>query len=60
MRDLRIPIGFFFALIGAILAITGLVAENRAPLETGNLNLYCGVCMLVFAGVMLWLARRSS
>jgi hypothetical protein len=60
MRDLRIPIGLFFALAGVILAVTGLVTENRAPLETANVNLYCGVSILIFGGVMLWLARRRS
>lgn len=60
MRDLRIPIGLFFALAGVILAATGLVTENRAPLETANVNLYCGVSILIFGGVMLWLARRKS
>ena len=60
MRDLRIPIGAFFTLIGAVLGVTGLVAENRAPLESANINLYCGISMLVFGGLMLWLARRGS
>ena len=60
MRDLRTPIGIFFTLIGLILAITGVVTGNRAPLETANVNLYCGVAMLVFGGVMWWLARRNS
>jgi hypothetical protein len=60
MRDLRIPIGSFFTLVGVILAITGVVTANRAALETVNVNLYCGLSMLVFGGVMLWLARRSS
>jgi hypothetical protein len=60
MRDLRIPIGVFFALAGVILAVTGLVTENRAPLETANVNLYCGVSILIFGGVMLWLARRRT
>jgi hypothetical protein len=60
MRDLRIPIGWFFALAGVILAVTGLVTENRAPLETANVNLYCGVSILIFGGVMLWLARRRT
>jgi hypothetical protein len=60
MRDLRIPIGWFFTLAGVILAVTGVVTQNRAPLETVNVNLYCGVSILVFGGVMLWLARRSS
>ena len=60
MRDLRIPIGLFFTLAGLTLAVTGAVSGNRAPLVTANVNLYCGVSMLVFGGVMLWLARRSS
>ncbi len=60
MRDLRIPIGLFFTLVGLILAVTGAVTGNRAPLETANVNLYCGASMLLFGGVMLWLARRSS
>jgi hypothetical protein len=60
MRDLRIPIGVFFALAGVILSVTGLVTENRAPLETANVNLYCGVSILIFGGVMLWLARRKT
>jgi hypothetical protein len=59
MRDLRIPIGLFFTLAGLILAVTGMVTQNRAPLETANVNLYCGVSILVFGGVMLWFARRS-
>lgn len=60
MRDLRIPIGWFFTLAGLILAVTGLVTQNRAPLETVNVNLYCGVSILAFGGLLLWLARRSS
>ena len=46
-------------LVGLITAGTGWAADYRAPLESGNLNLYCGVSMLAFGGVMLWLARRS-
>lgn len=32
----------------------------RAELTTANVNLYCGISMLVFGSVMLWLARRAS
>lgn len=60
MSDLRIPIGIFFALVGAILAATGILSDYRAPLETGNLNLFAGVIILIFGGVMLWLGRRSA
>ena len=60
MSDLRIPIGIFFTLVGLLVGIAGLAASYRAPLESGNVNLYCGISILVFGGVMLWLARRSS
>jgi hypothetical protein len=60
MNDLRIPIGSFFALVGAILCGVSLTANYQAPLESANVNLYCGVSMLVFGAVMLWLARRKS
>jgi len=60
MSDLRIPIGIFFSLVGLLVGITGLVSGYRAALGDANVNLYCGISMLVFGGVMLWLARRSS
>lgn len=60
MADLRIPIGIFFTLIGLLLGVTGLAAGYRAPLESANVNLLCGIPILIFGGVMLWLARRSS
>jgi hypothetical protein len=59
MLDLRIPSGFFFALMGIILTIYSAVAPGaRAPLTTGNVNLYCGLFMIVFGGGLLLLARR--
>jgi hypothetical protein len=57
MKDLRTPIGIFFSLIGAILAVTGVAAGYRAPLESANVNLYCGASMLIFGAVMLWLSE---
>jgi hypothetical protein len=59
MFDLRVPIGIFFALVGVILCATGFAVDYRAPLESANVNLYCGASMLVFGAIMLWLARRS-
>jgi len=49
----------FFAVIGLTLIAVGIGAESRAPLETANVNLYCGAAMLAFGAVMLWLARRG-
>jgi len=60
MNDLRVPIGGFFTLVGAILALTGVAGGGRARLETANVNLYCGAALLVFGCVMLLLAHRKS
>jgi hypothetical protein len=56
MLDLRLPTGALFALLGVLL----LTASGaRAPLTPFPVNFYCGMAMLVFAAVMLWLARKS-
>lgn len=61
MDDLRTPSGIFLALLGLILIATGLLMPGaRAPLTTENVNLYAGLCMLLFGGILLWLARRAS
>jgi hypothetical protein len=60
MNDLRIPIGSFFSLVGLIVAGAGVASGNRAPLDNTNVNLYAGIAMLLFGGLMLWLARRNS
>jgi hypothetical protein len=60
MNDLRVPIGSFFSLVGLILIAVGLAANYQAPLESANVNLYCGVSLLIFGAVMLWLSRRGA
>jgi hypothetical protein len=57
MTDLRLPIGIFFAAIGVLLIAA---PGARAPLAQVPVNAYAGACMLIFGGVMLWLARRRS
>jgi len=59
MNDLRIPIGMFFSMVGVILLIASFAGDSPAPLGPENVNLYCGISMLVFGSVMLWLARRA-
>ena len=60
MLDLRKPAGFFFALLGAILAATAFIFPDfKAPLLEMNLNLYFGVFCILFGGVFLWLARKA-
>lgn len=60
MLDLRVPSGWFFVLMGVILTTVGLFSNYSAPLTSANANLYVGACMLVFGGILLWLARRAA
>jgi hypothetical protein len=56
MSDLRKPIGFFFVLVGLALSAMPFA---QAPLTTMPVNLYAGLSMAAFGGVMLWLAYRK-
>jgi hypothetical protein len=60
MLDLRVPSGWFFVLMGVILTTVGLFTNYSAPLTPVNVNLYTGISMLVFGGVLLWLSRRTT
>ena len=56
--DLRLPIGALFVLFGAILAGDGLIA-HRLVLGI-NVNLWWGLVMLLFGGLMLVFAAQSK
>lgn len=55
--DLRLPIGWLFTLLGAVLTITGLV---DGTLVLGlDVNLYWGAVVLAFGAGSWWLACRA-
>ena len=59
--DLRLPMGLMFSLVGALLTIYGLVSD-RAIYQRSlgiNVNLWWGLVLVVFGGVMLRLAMRG-
>jgi hypothetical protein len=61
MLDLRIPIGWFFAIVGALLLAMGVFApDTRAALTPANVNLYCGLPMTLFGAFLLFLAWRAA
>ena len=63
MLDIKIPIGLMFFVFGVILTIYGFISRNDTELYrkslSHNVNLWMGVLMLVFGGVMLLLVRRK-
>lgn len=62
--DIRIPIGLMFAIIGLIITIFGLFTNSDTAMYAKslsiNINLWMGLLMLAFGGVMLFLARKSK
>ncbi len=60
--DLRVPIGLMFGVLGLLLAGYGLLGDPaiyRASLGI-NVNLWSGLGMAVFAGLMLLGAWHSA
>jgi hypothetical protein len=61
--DIRIPIGLMFLIIGAILAVFGLVSDPQMYQLHSlgiNVNLGWGGVLLVFGVLMLLLAYRAK
>jgi drug/metabolite transporter (DMT)-like permease len=60
MDDLRRPTGFLFSLLGVILLLYAVINPSvRAPLDAEtNVNLWCGLMLLIFGGSLLWLSFR--
>jgi hypothetical protein len=56
--DIRVPTGAMFTLLGALLAIAGVLSDQRS---LGiNVNLYWGAVMLVFGATMLSFGLRAT
>ena len=58
--DIRTPVGLMFAFVGLLLVGFGLMGD-AAIYERSlgvNINLWWGLAMSGFGGLMLWLARR--
>ena len=58
--DIRWPIGLMFTLLGALLAITGLIQGPDARSLNINIDLVWGIILLVFGVLMLLGAARGG
>ncbi len=60
--DIRLPIGGMFFLFGVILAIYGLATGGNEMYQRSlgvNVNLWWGLVMLIFGGLMLIFGLKS-
>jgi hypothetical protein len=58
--DIRWPIGFMFTLLGALLALFGVLKSADSVSLGININLVWGVVLLVFGVLMLLGAARGG
>jgi hypothetical protein len=62
--DIRIPIGLLFAILGFILVAFGLYSMNDAELYARclgrNINLWTGLLMMLFGGLMLFFSLKKK
>ena len=63
MLDIKIPIGFMFSIFGLLLTIYGLVTYSNVEMYKKsfeiNVNLWSGIGMLIFGGLMILLSRKK-
>ena len=59
--DIRLPLGLLFMIFGLLLAGFGLLSAKQLYQRSlgFNINLWWGVVMLLFGGVLFVLGRRS-
>jgi hypothetical protein len=61
--DIRFPIGLMFSIFGIILTFYGLITRNDISVYTRslglNVNLWSGMTMLIFGGIMLIFVFRA-
>jgi hypothetical protein len=61
--DLRLPIGILFTIYGVMLAGYGLFTQGDGIYKKSlgiNINLWWGLALLVFGGIMLAFALRAK
>jgi hypothetical protein len=62
--DIRLPIGVLFLLLGGVLTVYGVMTRSDLQMyarsENIAINLWWGLVMLVFGGLMLFFGRRAK
>lgn len=63
MLDIKIPIGMMFTILGVMLTVYGFATINDTEMYQKtfglNINIWSGIGMLIFGGIMLILSYRK-
>lgn len=64
MIDIKLPIGLMFSILGLLLTIYGFTTMGNTEMYVKtfgiNMNLWSGLGMLVFGGLMLFFSKRNK
>ena len=64
MLDIRMPIGLLFSILGVLVLVYGLITMSDTAmyaLSQGiNINIWSGVGMSIFGGIMLFFALKAK
>jgi hypothetical protein len=60
--DIRLPIGLFFTVLGAMLVVYGFLSDPSVYARSlgYNVNVLWGSALLMFGMVMLYVGRRAQ
>lgn len=61
--DIRMPVGLLFTFMGVLLTIYGFATKGSEIYKHSlniNINIYSGICVLIFGVIMLWMAIRAQ
>lgn len=61
--DIRLPIGAMFAVLGALLAVFGIISDKAMYVERTagvNVNLWWGLILLAVGGFTYWLGMKGT
>lgn len=61
--DVRLPIGLLFSLLGLVIAIFGFATLGSEIYKHSlniNINIYSGICLLIFGMLMLFFSIRKK
>jgi len=63
MQDIRLPIGLLFSIIGVLITIFGLATGGAEMYKHSlgiNVNIWSGICLIIFGVIMLAMAVRAQ